>query len=82
VSDALQKLAGKADPSGGRAAAEQEADAAARARLPQPSPPPSSRRMSARAPSMLGRLAEKFYYDFSLHKKYFPNTPYNKYVVL
>ncbi|GBF93936.1 F1F0 ATP synthase associated protein [Raphidocelis subcapitata] len=38
--------------------------------------------MSARAPSMLGRLAEKFYYDFSLHKKYFPNTPYNKYVVL
>lgn len=38
--------------------------------------------MAARAPGVVERLAEKFYYDFSLHKKYFPNMPYNKYVVL
>jgi hypothetical protein len=38
--------------------------------------------MSARAPSVLGRLAEKFYYDFSLHKRYFPDMPYTKYVAL
>ena len=32
--------------------------------------------------SLVRQLAEKFYYDFSLHKMYFPNMPYNKYVVM
>lgn len=39
--------------------------------------------MAARAgPGLVERLAEKFYYDFSMHKMYFPNMPYNKYVAL
>ncbi|KIZ03466.1 F1F0 ATP synthase associated 12.0kDa protein [Monoraphidium neglectum] len=34
------------------------------------------------ATSTVGRLAEKFYYDFSLHKRFLPNMAYNKYVAL
>lgn len=38
--------------------------------------------MAARSIGLVERLAEKFFYDFSMHKRYFPNMPYTKYVVL
>jgi hypothetical protein len=41
-----------------------------------------ARAQSSMATSTVGRLAEKFYYDFSLHKRFLPNMAYNKYVAL
>lgn len=39
--------------------------------------------MATKGVSLAGRLAEKFFYDFSLYKMYFAEKmPYHKYVVL
>jgi hypothetical protein len=37
---------------------------------------------AARSAGLVERLAEKFFYDFSLHRMYFPAMPYPKYVAL
>lgn len=39
--------------------------------------------MATKGVSLAGRLAEKFFYDFSMYKMYFAEKmPYQKYVVL
>lgn len=37
---------------------------------------------AARSIGVVERLAERFFYDFSLHKKYFAHVPYQKYVAM
>jgi hypothetical protein len=38
--------------------------------------------MAAKRASLAGQLFEKYFYDFSLHKMYFKDMPYQKYVAL
>jgi hypothetical protein len=38
--------------------------------------------MAAKRASLAGQLFEKYFYDFSLHKMYFKDMPYPKYVAL
>lgn len=43
---------------------------------------PAAHSMATKGASLAGRLFEKYFYDFSLHKMYFKDMPYQKYVAL